>query len=106
MSPPYHFYWCEYLLHKTGSQVQVILEELRSSLDAIPRVTPPQAKSWAERREQVEQSWESHRAKIFEDVVTSMTLSTEMVYTYVLCVPLLEKDSWLRDIVMLIKSNS
>jgi len=40
-----------------------MLDELRSSLDAIPHATSPQAKSWAERREQVEQSWESHWAK-------------------------------------------
>ena len=72
----------QYLLHKTGSQVQAMLDELRSSLDAIPHAIP-QAKSWSERREQVEQSWESHRTKIFEDVVTSMTLPTEMVCIYI-----------------------
>ena len=70
-------------MHKAGSQVQAMLDELRSRLDAIPCAMPPHAKSWAERREQVEQSWESHRAKTFEDVVTSMTLPTEMVHIYI-----------------------
>ena len=62
-------------------QVKALIDELRSNLDVIP-VATSHAKSWGERREQVEQSWEGHWATIFEDVVTSMTLSTDMVWSY------------------------
>lgn len=54
--------WDSDIHNPQGSQVQAMLDELRSSLDAIPHATPP-AKSWGERREQLEQSWESHRKK-------------------------------------------
>ena len=58
-----------------------MIDELRDFLNAIPRAMQPTSgtKSWTERREQLEQSWEDHRAKLFEDLMTSMALLPEMV---------------------------
>ncbi|XP_065891337.1 uncharacterized protein [Dysidea avara] len=65
--------------HCQDNELQAMVDELRESLNAIPCTAEPASvmKSWAERREQLEQSWESHRAKLFEEVVTSMALPPE-----------------------------
>jgi len=60
----------------------MMVDELRESLNAIPQAsTQPTnvTKSWGERREQLHQSWEDHRAKLFENVVASMALPPETV---------------------------
>ena len=70
------------------NELQAMVDELRESLNAIPCTAEPASvmKSWAERREQLEQSWESHRAKLFEEVVTSMALPPEAVCAFcILC---------------------
>ena len=66
------------------NELQAMVDELRESLNAIPCTAEPASvmKSWAERREQLEQSWESHRAKLFEEVVTSMALPPEAVCAF------------------------
>ena len=58
-----------------------MVEELRDCLDAIPRGTQSTnvTRSWTERREQLDQSWEAYRSKLFEDVMASMALPSETV---------------------------
>ncbi|XP_065894845.1 uncharacterized protein [Dysidea avara] len=66
--------------HHQDNELQAMIDELRDFLNAIPRAMQPTSgtKSWTERREQLEQSWEDHRAKLFEDLMTSMALLPEM----------------------------
>ena len=64
-----------------------MVDELRESLNALPQASMQPTsvtKSWAERKEQLHQSWEDHRAKLFEDVVASMALPPEVVCLCVL----------------------
>ena len=54
--------------------------QLHSLLDSIPSSLPnSNSRSWTERMERSEQSWESQRPKIYEKVISSMALLNETV---------------------------
>ena len=54
--------------------------QLHFLLDSIPSSLPnSNSRSWTERMERSEQSWESHHPKIYEKVISSMALLNETV---------------------------
>jgi len=59
-----------------NSRVDAILHDLKSHLNAIPPSSSSHTnyKSWRERVEQVNQSWESHRSALFENKISYMAM--------------------------------
>ena len=63
----------------TDNQFETILDDVRSDLASISYPSSSHTKTWNERMEQVDQSWEVCRSVLYEDVVSSMAMTSEAV---------------------------
>jgi len=67
----------------SDNQLKAIVDELRECLNAIPQPSMHPSSvtmSWAERREQLQQSWKEHKTKFFEDVSMALLPERNLFY--------------------------
>ena len=72
-------------INTDNSQMEAILHDLKSHLNAIPPSSSSHTnhKSWRERVEQANQSWESRRSALFEKKILYMAMPHEAVREHV-----------------------